>query len=582
MKKTLTSLLLLVLAGIANAQLTSWQFGIPATNGDEASVPATYTNPHLTSAPLSRGAGLVASGFVRGFSAVDFTLSGTKADAIANGDYYQTSFTVQAGYTASVYNIDAHLRRSSTAAANAYRWMYSLDGTNFTDIGTADVAFTTSTADGDDQTSITASSTPALQNLPANTTVTLRLYLWGATTATSAISFGRFAADNTAPSLSIGGRVTPVNASSLVAWQFGNPASAGNEVTYASTSNNANMLASTLSRGAGIPAVTATALGRGFTAANFMPLNSVKSDAVTNGNYYQFIVKAANGYTMSLSTLDARLRRSGAGANAYRWAYSLDGTNFTELGTSDVSFMSAYDGVDQPQIDLSSVTALQNVPAATTITFRIYAWGATTATGTFAIGRYITGVANNSLEVQGRADAVTPLTLFDFKAEKARDNIALSWRTAQEINVDRFVVERSGTAQDFKQVAYVTASNTAGQHGYSFADVLNSTTVYYRLKMIDRDGSYSYSKVVAVKAGTAQAMNIYPNPVKDACTVEHPLTEANASLLITDMSGKIVAKQAIANRQRTTSINIAGLVKGNYSITVINNQKKYTVTLQKL
>lgn len=566
----------------ANAQLMSWQFGTPATNGDEVSVVPTYANPHVSATPLVRGAGLLVSGFIRGFSGIDFTLNGTKADAIANGDYYQVGFTVEADYTASVYNIDAHLRRSSAAAANAYRWMYSLDGINFVEIGTADAAFTTTTADGDDQTSIIVSNVAALQNLPANTQVTLRLYLWGATTITSAISFGRFAADNTTPSLSIGGRVRPVAATSLLGWQFGSPAAAGNEVTYTSTSNATNIVASTLSRGAGIPAVTATALARGFTAANFLPLNSTKADAVANGNYYQFTVAAATGFRTSLSTMDARIRRSAAGANAYRWMYSLNGTTFTEIGTADISFMSAYDGVDQPQIDLSAIAALQNVPATTTVTFRLYAWGATTATGTFAIGRYISGVTNNSLEVQGKVDAVTPLTLLDFKAEKTRNNIALAWKTMQEINVDHFIIERSETTQDFKQVGFINASNIAGQHTYSFSDLLNNATVYYRLKMVDKDGSYSYSKIVAVKAGTIQVVNVYPNPTKDVCLVEHPLAEGNASILITDVNGRIVARQAITNGQRTTYINVANLVRGNYSITFINNEEKHTITLQKL
>ena len=389
-----------------DAQLMSWQFGSPESLGSEASYAATYVDPHITSVPLTRGAGLTASALARGFSSNNFVVNGTKTDAINNGDYYQVGLTVQAGCTVSLYNIDTHLRRSSTAAINAYRWMYSINGGSFIAIGTADISYTGTTTDGDDQTPVILSGISDLQNLTAGTSVTLRLYLWGATTTTSTLAIGRYATANTSPSLAIGGRVTPTGTSSLLGWQFGSPASAGYEAIYPSTTTATGLTASTLSRGAGIPGDPTIGLTRGFTADNFTPINSVKSDAIANGNYYQFTVTPATGYSASLSTLDARIRRTSAAANSYRWMYSLDGTNFTAISSADVTFMSTFDGTDQPQIDLSSITALQQIPAGTTVTFRIYAWGNTTLTGTFAIGRYnVSGTTINSLEVQGKINA---------------------------------------------------------------------------------------------------------------------------------------------------------------------------------
>ncbi|KAI9463047.1 hypothetical protein F5148DRAFT_1150313 [Russula earlei] len=472
MKKTLLLLSLFFVASCAHAQLLSWQFGSPASNGDEVSFAPTYANPHLTASSLVRGNGLLVSGFVRGFSAIDFTLNGAKADAIANNDYFQTGFTVGTGYTASVYNIDAHIRRSSSVAANAYRWMYSLDGTSFTEIGTADVAFTTTTADGDDQVSIIVSNIAALQSLPANT--------------------------NRYPAFVSLGRYHYYQRDQF--WQFGSPAALGSETTYGATFTATNVTTSSLSRGPGIPAATGTSLARGFTAANFMPLNSLKSDAITNGNYYQFTIAAS--------------------------------------------------------------TALQNVPAATTVTFRLYAWGSTTTTGTFAIGRYIAGSTNNSLEIQGSVAIPTPLSLLDFEAVKTPNTIALTWET---------VNERGGTAQSFDAIGTVTAKNTAGQNEYAYTDKLNNAPVYYRLKMLDKDGSYTYSKVVAVTNGTGKGISVYPNPVVNSCTIEHPAATPNASMVITGVDGRTLMVQPVPGAQATTTISLANLAKGSYWITFSNN-----------
>lgn len=189
--------------------------------------------------------------------------------------------------------------------------------------------------------------------------------------------------------------ITKSNAQ-IVGWQFSSPASAGDEATYNATTNNINLNTSTLSRGAGI---TTSGLVRTFSATGFSSAGT-KADAFSNNKYFAFSITPKTNFKASLSTLDARLRRSSTGPNTYIWTYSIDGSTFTEIG-SEVSFTStATDGVAQPQIDLSGIAALQNVTA-NTITFRLYAWGASATGGTFAIGRYAAGSTTNSLAVGG-------------------------------------------------------------------------------------------------------------------------------------------------------------------------------------
>ncbi|UGS20584.1 YDG domain-containing protein [Flavobacterium cyclinae] len=182
----------------------------------------------------------------------------------------------------------------------------------------------------------------------------------------------------------------------FAAWQFGVPASSGNEVNYTSTTNDARLTSATLSRGAG---VSPTSLGRAFASNGWN--SSSKSEALDSNEYYEFSFTPTSGYAMSLNTLDVTLRRSSNTApNSYIWMYSIDGIDFNEIGT-EINYTSTADGAVQPQIDLSVVEALQNLPAGTLLTFRLYAWGATSSTATFSIGRYGSNDATNSLVVTG-------------------------------------------------------------------------------------------------------------------------------------------------------------------------------------
>ncbi|WP_367873042.1 Ig-like domain-containing protein [Luteolibacter sp. Populi] len=134
---------------------------------------------------------------------------------------------------------------------------------------------------------------------------------------------------------------------------------------------------------------TSGTLSRGSTAASSAGANSFRTVgfqnngiSTANTDYFQTEVAASPGFKVSLSTLDAKFNGTLAYAAApgvsNQFAYSLDGTNFTLIGTPTVTTLQP---VTMPQIDLSGVTALQNVTAGTTITLRYYASGQTPTGG---------------------------------------------------------------------------------------------------------------------------------------------------------------------------------------------------------
>ena len=168
--------------------------------------------------------------------------------------------------------------------------------------------------------------------------------------------------------------------------------------TLAATTFSANLVstagANTITRGASAGASTGT---NSFRTTGFQN-NGI---ATTNTDYFQITLQPAAGYQASLSAIYTNF----VGTNTFyaspgvssQFAYSLDGTNFTLIGSPLINTALPLTG----SFDLSGVSALQNVPTGTTITLRYYASGQTTTGGWGFSSSAATPTANNGLNVMG-------------------------------------------------------------------------------------------------------------------------------------------------------------------------------------
>ena len=130
--------------------------------------------------------------------------------------------------------------------------------------------------------------------------------------------------------------------------------------------------------------------------------------------------------------------------------------------------------------------------------------------------------------------APLPVTLAAFSAQALRQGaVQLQWTTATELHSARFVVERSLDGQAFAAIGSVDAAGiTTTQRTYSLLDSQlppSATTLYYRLRQIDKDGTSAYSPARAVNLPLAPAaLALFPNPATRTTT----LTGATADALI--------------------------------------------------
>ncbi len=164
---------------------------------------------------------------------------------------------------------------------------------------------------------------------------------------------------------------------------------------------------------------------------------------------------------------------------------------------------------------------------------------------------------------------VLPLKLQGFSALKDGKNNLLQWHTSQEINVDRFEIQRSINGKDYSSIGKING----GLSNYTFTDNTPlSGTNYYRLKMIDKDGHSEYSIVRIVNNGGSFYVTIYPNPAKGRLNmqIESSKTE-KANILITDISGKTLITNfvTLAAGVNNTFIDVRSLSKGAYILKIV-------------
>ena len=190
----------------------------------------------------------------------------------------------------------------------------------------------------------------------------------------------------------------------------------------------------------------------------------------------------------------------------------------------------------------------------------------------------ITGTGKNDLNLWIRADLeALPVTLINFRAGSLDNHtVEINWQTASETSSRSFVVERSADADHWKEVTTVAAAGFANtpQHYRAVDETPYTNLSYYRLKEINVDGKFSYSKVIPVMVNTGTALAVYPNPVANGKLV---LAISKRSVIkIFDSTGQLVlTRQSAAGRRE---LDVSTLPNGLYIVQV--NDKRTTILIQ--
>ena len=186
-----------------------------------------------------------------------------------------------------------------------------------------------------------------------------------------------------------------------------------------------------------------------------------------------------------------------------------------------------------------------------------------------------------------QGNSALPVTLTDFGAVYANDQVNVKWTTTFEMNNDHFEVERSLDGTSFKSVGTVKGQGVSAiKHNYQFNDdisknVLNRNDIYYRLKQVDADGKASYTKVLVVRVyrtKSLQSLSVTPNPAINDIKVNVQLNENSYIVMkVANSNGIEVVRKTTRGSTGSNTFSLEGtshLQAGVYFLEVIINSNE--------
>lgn len=174
-----------------------------------------------------------------------------------------------------------------------------------------------------------------------------------------------------------------------------------------------------------------------------------------------------------------------------------------------------------------------------------------------------------------------PVTLLSFQGSLAKDQAQLNWSVADNQTGNYFEVQRSADGKNFSTIAVVSTTQKHGGEVYSYAEAAQPTA-YYRLRIVNKDRSASYSKIILVKtqAEAGAALRLFQNPVQQTLTFSFSSATASSNeIAVYNLVGtKVYAEKLMVQKgNNSVSVNLNNyLTPGTYILVVKNNTQTNT------
>lgn len=302
-------------------------------------------------------------------------------------------------------------------------------------------------------------------------------------------------------------------------------------------------------------------------------VNATKTANISHASGENFSVTSTNGSPAGIQVYrideqpNTLTGATGVGANSkyfgvfqiggatpqYTAVYNYNGNPYVNPGNE--STLRLFKRNDNAVTAWSSIAAIPNEPANT-----------------------ITVTGESTEYILGSLGTPLPVTLLSFAASHCGSNVCLLWTIENELNFSHYEIEKSNSARFFNKISTTIATNTNSRSSYAFTDV-NPTTGdnFYRLKMVNSDGSFSYSNIIHINFGKQESIVLQPNPANDFVIIKG--TDGYQQLAVTDLSGRILLQKNI--QAPLEEINLQAFSPGMYFIRLIKDGKTTSLKLVK-
>jgi PKD repeat protein len=337
-----------------------------------------------------------------------------------------------------------------------------------------------------------------------------------------------------------------------------------------------------------------------------------------NPNDFAAVTESGTGFIRGSSTTSGK---AGTNSGSFAWVTGLSGNyannsvaylytpnfNFTASGTYTIRFYcrNAFEiGYDGFRLEYSLDTGITWIPLATTTSAGWYDFANTSGATAFPLNqaffnatnsiyslksfatttlqnnarvafRFVfrsdesataAGVAIDDFEITGPTNNALPVTLLNLIAKRLdSENVNIQWTATDEKNFSHYEIERKPNWYDeFRNVGMVLSKGNSGINSYLYADNNSSKGLsYYRLKMVDKDGTYEYSHIVTVAGNSislaAQHILVPAYSAGNKVFRLHSIQEfaEDVEMIILNSSGQKVFSQRISTDEQVSLQNLS-------------------------
>lgn len=280
--------------------------------------------------------------------------------------------------------------------------------------------------------------------------------------------------------------------------------------------------------------------------------------------------------------------------------YAADGyTYYKFVFNTAILPSAAYTATDYTLFDITTSLPAASKPAfemISNLTLTEYQFGATDGAGNFLdpdTGDQLYGpgfhIIGDDHIVPLFAGAL-PVTFRRFSVVKKDKDAQLDWSVEnQDVNTSHFIIERSVNGVEFESIKTITVNLASGaEASYQYTDLnvadILQPVVYYRIKQVDKDGQFVYTKILSVKFDKQKRSQLYPNPVLSRATLSfHLETAQKIIVIVTDAAGKAVRQIKVTGMkgENQQSIDVSRLPAGTYKLSIHSGESVETLQLIK-
>jgi hypothetical protein len=311
------------------------------------------------------------------------------------------------------------------------------------------------------------------------------------------------------------------------------------------------------------PAPITVATGISIT---FTVYNAGSSPAFPSGMAIRLQVGLLQVAPSATFNINTDITGTGIGNSLFTWTYNSTNNDF--IGQLNQTFPGAPDPLDSSVITISNLVS-------TGLSSSSFP-GNGLNVNVLAVPAFNANLSNDNSFAYTSSTATLPVTLVSFTATKQNRAALLNWTTSSEVNAKDYEIENSTNDTKYAQIGTVTAAgNSNVTLKYNFTDNAPAAgTNYYRLKMVNDDGSFAYSPIQILNFGSAGIILVYPNPAQDNINVTG--VEAGMQLRVISTDGRILSTKIA--RGNTEKIFIDQLSKGIYFLQVIKNETLFATS----